>query len=210
MKVTKYPQSCLILEKEGKRLAIDPGSLVSAKYKATDLWPLDGIIITHEHQDHADPELLRALISNAQIPVVGNESTSKVLGEIINKVVADNEEVDIAGFHLQAKELPHCVMVDGSAGPQNTGYVIDGAFFHPGDGIAIEGVRTEAAAVPFAGPDISPHDVYSFIQQVGCKTLIPIHYDYFPADTDFYRNMLNNMDGSLRIITLENGESAEI
>ena len=34
MKITKYPQSCLLIEHNDKRLIIDPGSLVSQRYKA--------------------------------------------------------------------------------------------------------------------------------------------------------------------------------
>lgn len=210
MKVTKYPQSCLILGKNGKRLAIDPGSLVSAKYRATELMPLDGILITHEHPDHADPALLKALATST-MPVIGNQSTASTLGEgIITQVVADAEHFSVAGFEVTARELPHCPMMDGSAGPQNTGYVIDGVFFHPGDGVAIEDLQVTQTAVPIAGPDISPRDVYGFITQVGAQTVVPIHYDVFPADPEFFADLLQRYDSGLKVIVLASGQSAEL
>ncbi len=209
MKVTKYPQSCLVIEDNSKRLIIDPGSFVSAKYKVTDLLPVDGILITHEHADHADPALLQALVGQAQTPVVSNQGTRDTLGEVVSQVVKDQEEFELAGFKIKARELPHCLMVDGSPGPQNTGFVIDSVFFHPGDGIAIEDLKVDKAAVPIVGPDISPHDVHSFIRQVGCSKVIPIHYDYFPNDPEFMAKMLGG-DSGLQFVVLANGESADV
>jgi L-ascorbate metabolism protein UlaG (beta-lactamase superfamily) len=76
-------------------------------------------------------------------------------------------------------------MVDGSDGPQNTGFIINSTFFHPGDGVSIKSLTIDSAAVPIAGPDVSPHDVYQFIADLNCNTVIPIHYDYFPGDAQF-------------------------
>ena len=209
MKVTKYPQSCLLIEHNGKRLLIDPGSLVPQRYKAADILPVDGILITHEHIDHADPEFIKSLVNEHSIPIVGNKSTSNTLSSLITIVVEDGEEIDVAGFTVKAFELPHCRLVNGNPGPQNTGYIIDKTFFHPGDGIEIDNLNIDTAAVPIAGPDISPHDVYQFIKDLGCRTVIPIHYDYFPGDSHFIATIMNG-NSSLKVIVLENGESAVI
>jgi L-ascorbate metabolism protein UlaG (beta-lactamase superfamily) len=208
MKVTKYPQSCLVVENNGHRILIDPGSLVPQHYKVADLMPIEGILLTHEHFDHADPEFIESLSGN-NIPVIANQSTATLLGGLITKVVNNNEEFEIAGFSVKAFELPHCRMVDGTPGPQNTGYIINKTFFHPGDGIEVSNFKIDSAAVPIAGPDISPHDVYQFIKELGCHTVIPIHYDYFPADPHFTASTLNSIS-SLKVIVLNNGESAEI
>jgi L-ascorbate metabolism protein UlaG (beta-lactamase superfamily) len=207
MKVTKYPQSCLVIEKDGKRLVIDPGSLVSAAYKSSDLLPVDLILITHEHIDHVDPALLDEMLATKKVPVYGNESTAKALGNRVTNIIKDGEMVSDEGFSITARELPHVLMVNGSEGPQNTGFVIDGTFFHSGDGIELDGLTVDTAAIPIAGPDISPKDVYSFIKQLGCHTVIPIHYDYFIANPE----MLNNdFVPGVKAVILKNGESAEI
>lgn len=208
MKVTKYPQSCLILEKSGKRAIIDPGSLVSAKFKVENLLPIDLILITHEHIDHVDPKLLNEILASKKVPVIANKSTANILGERVTKIVEEGETLNIEGFEITARELPHSLMVDGSEGPQNTGYVIDKNFFHPGDGINLSSLKVETAAIPIAGPDISPKDVASFIKQLECKTVIPIHYDYFTASPE----MLNNeyFFPGIKTIILKHGESTEI
>jgi L-ascorbate metabolism protein UlaG (beta-lactamase superfamily) len=210
MKVTKYPQSCLLIEEEGRRLLIDPGSFVSKQFTANDLLPVDAILITHEHADHLDSSLLKSLTAQGNIPVVGNASTAEAHAGVITKVVSDRDSFDVAGFHVTVRELPHCLMLDGSPGPQNSGYVIDGVFFHPGDGISIDDLRVENAAVPIAGPDVSPKDIYGFIRQLGCKAVVPIHYDYFPNDPKFVAQLLQSMNDDVKVVVLDNGQSTDI
>lgn len=210
MKITKYPQSCLIVEHNGKRLCIDPGGLVAAKFKTEDLLPLDAILYTHEHSDHVDPDLLKALLQNSKIPVIANQSTRNLLGDLVTQVVADGQEFDAAGVKIAAKELPHCLLPDGSEGPQNTGYVIDGAFFHPGDGIELKDFHIDAAAVPIAGPDISPKDVYQFIKDLGCKTVIPIHYHFFLENPGILAEFAAQIVPGVKFVVLDDGKSAEI
>jgi L-ascorbate metabolism protein UlaG (beta-lactamase superfamily) len=210
MKITKYPQSCLIIENNNKRIIIDPGSFVSPKFSVEALLPVDAILITHEHQDHADPNLINELIRDKKIPVIANDSAQAVLGDCITKVVRDNETFEIEGFKITARELPHMDMVDGTKGPKNTGFVIDDIFFHPGDGIEINNLQVETAAVPLAGPDLSPKDVYGFIKELNVQTVIPIHYDAFPADPNFYQKMFQRMNLNTKFIILENGSSAEV
>lgn len=209
MKITKYPQSCFIIEQVGKRLVIDPGSFVSAKYQAQDLLPVDGILITHEHADHADPNLVRAL-AGGKIPVIANQSTANVLPGLVTQVVADGEQFQVAGMSVSARELPHCLLPDGSSGPQNTGYVIDGHFFHPGDGIALDGLTVPTAAIPIAGPDISARDAFAFIKQLGCQTVIPMHYNYFKEDPQLLATMAENVVPGVQFVVVEDGQSIEL
>lgn len=58
MKITKFPQSCLLIETKGKKILIDPGTL---KYKEEyfEIWnKVDTILITHKHSDHCNIEIL--------------------------------------------------------------------------------------------------------------------------------------------------------
>jgi L-ascorbate metabolism protein UlaG (beta-lactamase superfamily) len=210
MKVTKYPQSCLVIEQNGKRLCIDPGALVKAKYSASDLLPLDAILITHEHSDHVDEELLHELTHEGLVPVYANQSTKNLLGDAVTQTVEDGQEFEAAGMNVAARELPHCQMVDGSPGPQNTGYVIDGVFFHAGDGIALEGLKVQTAAIPIAGPDVSARDVFDFIKQLHCQKVVPIHYDYFLENPRLLAGMSEGVVPGVQFVVLDNGQSAEL
>ncbi len=201
----------MVVEVNGKRLVIDPGSLVQpGGFTAENLLPVDGILITHEHGDHADPELLQALLAKARVPVIANQGTKNVLGDLVTHVVTDGEAFEVAGMQVVARELPHCLMLDGSAGPQNTGYVIDGAFFHPGDGTSLEGLHVPAAAVAIGAPDVSPKDVFDFIKQIGCQTIIPIHYSAFLVDPQRLGQIGKNTIPGVKWLVIDEGQTAEL
>lgn len=212
MKVTKYPQSCLLLEKDGARIIVDPGGLVEpAGFSLEDLGQIDGILITHEHGDHADPELIKRICGDRGIPVVGNESTQKYLGDtIVNTLIVDEEELNVADFRVMAHELPHCNMPDGSEGPQNTGFIIDGVLFHPGDGTKTSGVSVPNVAAPVAGPDVSPRDAFDLARSVNAKLVIPIHYDYFKEDPHILAEWAQMLQMPFEIKPLQNGESLQL
>ena len=66
MKITKYPQSCILVETKGKKILIDPGTYV---YEQTDIKPedfkdIDVISVTHKHSDHCFPEALKIIKEN--------------------------------------------------------------------------------------------------------------------------------------------------
>ncbi len=210
MKITKYPQSCILIEDNGQRILIDPGSLVSPDFSAELLLPIDAILITHEHVDHADPLLIQNLLKDKKVPVISNDSAQVVLGDAVTRIVKDNETFEIGSFKIICRELPHVDMIDGTKGPKNTGFIINDVFFHPGDGIEISNLHVDAAAVPIAGPDISPKDIFSFIRQIGAKKVIPIHYDYFSGDPKFYAKLFNAQGLEAMFIILNNGQSCDI
>lgn len=210
MKVTKYPQSCLVVEHQDKRLLIDPGNFVAEKYKVSDIGHIDGILITHEHADHLDVNLLKEIVGDSKLEVVTNKSTSELIKNLVTKIVNDGESFTISGVEITAKELPHVALVDGSTGPQNTGYLIDGVFFHPGDGVKITGLQAKSAVVPIAGPDLSYRDAVDFLRSINCRVAIPIHYDYFVAKPEQFAEITSTVLPDVKITVLNNGESTEL
>jgi L-ascorbate metabolism protein UlaG (beta-lactamase superfamily) len=65
MKITKYPQSCLLVETNNKKILVDAGGL---KYKEEyfDIWKQANIILlTHKHGDHVNYDVLK----NIDVPI---------------------------------------------------------------------------------------------------------------------------------------------
>jgi L-ascorbate metabolism protein UlaG (beta-lactamase superfamily) len=203
MKITRFFQSCLLIEENGARILIDP----SGQEKDRDFGKLDAVLYTHEHPDHFDADMAQAFVEQGIAPVYANASTAKQI-KASKTLVKDGQEFDIAGLKIKVIELPHCLMVDGSEGPQNTGYLINIKIFHPGDGKELTGLKVDTLAVPISGPDISLKDAYAFAKQVAAKQVIPIHYDYLGGNPDFFDSTAQK--AGIKTHALNIGESVNI
>jgi L-ascorbate metabolism protein UlaG (beta-lactamase superfamily) len=205
MQLTKYPQSCLIVEVEGHRLLIDPGTFLSARYDLDDLGHLDGVLITHRHPDHIDPALVQGLHFHGW-PLYANADVVDLLGADLVTEVSSGTPFEVGEVPIVPHDLPHVPLVDGSPGPQNTGYLIDGSLFHPGDGVELTGVRAPVVAAPISGPSISFRDAYRFVASLGARTVVPIHYDSFTADPQHFARVCDLAE----VLVLEDGASTVV
>lgn len=208
MKITRYPQSCLLIQKDGSKIVIDPGMHFLQSHSMEELQGVQAVFFTHRHADHYDPKIVQALLESG-VHIYANADTAKLVGEACN-VVKDGDDFTVANFAIKAHELPHCPMIDGSAGPQNTGYVVDGTFFHPGDGKALADLQVNAMALPIAGPSISANDAYNFAIQLGVKVAIAVHYTVYKADPEIIRSFAEQNGAPFELRVLADGESTEV
>lgn len=205
MKVTKFLQSCLLLDNGQARILIDPGTLVLDRFVLDDLLPFDAVLFTHRHADHYDERVVAAARERG-CRLVGNADVCELLGEGDGvTVTANGVPMDVVGFEVTPYDVPHMAMVDGSPPPPNTGFLIDGDFIHPGDGLSFP-VAADSLAVPIAGPDASFRDAYLFVEQVGAKRVIPIHHDVFVAKPEMFAARCDIAE----VIVLEPGQSTEL
>lgn len=210
MRITKYPQSHLVLNKDGVKLLIDPGSITfGAGFKVEDFADIPAFLLTHSHPDHLDPQNAKALMEGKK--VYGNSDVvNQLKGMGVEAIeIHDGEEFEVEGYKIKAIDLPHCKMQDGTDGPPNTGFLIDGVLFHPGDGdIAPEGVKADDLALPIAGPTITLDGALKFATDVEAKIVIPIHYDYFKNDPEEFKKMAQEKGIEVRV--LAPGQETEI
>ena len=212
MQITKYPQSTLLLKKEGSKILIDPGSFFFEKYN--EGWVLDVacVLYTHQHFDHLDQEKAQ-IFAKEGIALYGNFDVAKVLADLglsINEVF-DRKPFAIGKFQITPVFLAHCKMIDGSDGPPNSGYLIDSIFFHPGDGIELDNFTVDKAAIPITGPTIDYGRAWQFVQSLKCTLVVPIHYSnprFLANPSNFVKQKPTG--SNVEVIILESGQSAEI
>lgn len=210
MIVKKFPQSHLVLEKNGKTIIIDPGYISFEKgFKASDFQGADAYLITHQHDDHLGPQTIKEVVGDK--PVFGNSDVVKKLNEVgveNAKELKNLEEVEVEGFKIKAVDIPH-FKKPGFEMPPNTGFLIDEVFLHPGDGDkAPEDIISPNAAVPIAGATITYETALEFIEGIGAKVVIPLHYDWYKADPQEFKKMAANFGVDVR--PLDFGEETEI
>jgi L-ascorbate metabolism protein UlaG (beta-lactamase superfamily) len=209
MKVTKFPQSCLLLEKNGRRIVIDPGTAFTAKFSTADLGDIEAVLYTHQHPDHFDETILDQFKSGGAT-LYGNKAVSALIGNDAVEI-RSGEPFQVAGFNIVPHDLPHATLPDGSPGPQNTGYIIDANFFHPGDGIETRDVAVETVAAPILTPSSSFYQANQLALMVGAKRIIPIHNDLnFIADPKTFKSFNARFNVPVEVIALQNGQSAEL
>ncbi|HUC20151.1 MAG TPA: MBL fold metallo-hydrolase, partial [Candidatus Polarisedimenticolaceae bacterium] len=138
MKITKYPQSCLKLEHNNRALLFDLGTLATAAYSLNDLGDFDAVLFTHRHPDHFDVRILPELLGRG-ITCYGNADVGQAAGNLAIEVIEDGEELVIADFKIKTCHLEHCLMVGGSSGVPNTGYLINDSVLIPGDSVVDPG-----------------------------------------------------------------------
>lgn len=209
MKVKKFPQSHLVLEKDSKTLVIDPGYLTFEKgFKVEDFKGADVYLITHQHDDHLGSETIKEIV--AEKPVLGNADVFQKLqslGVPNAKKLNNMEEVDIEGFKIKAVDLPH-FRSPGMVPPPNTGFLVDNIFFHPGDGDRAPAITSQNAALPIGGATITFDTALEFAQKIGARVIIPIHYDFYISDPFKFAEM--GTRSGLDIRPLNPGEETEI
>ena len=209
MKVTKFPQSCLLVENEGHKIVIDPGMQFLDTHRIEELKGVEAVLYTHQHSDHYEPKIAEALLAEG-VKIFANEATAELIGAEKVSVVHDGDTFSTGGFGVVARELPHCLLPDGSQGPQNTGYAIEGVLFHPGDGKDLDDLQVDNLALPITGPDISILDAINFAKQVGAKVAIPIHFTAIPADPHVFAAYADKGNADFEVRVLADGESTEI
>ena len=216
MKITKYPQSCVLIEYKNKRILIDPGKYV---YEQTDIKPedwenIDILLLTHEHADHAMPEAINVIVKKNNPLILTNKSTHDILEvEGINSEILEPEQekviddIKIKGINETHGDLP-----SGNPKPNVIGFLIDDKIYHPGDTIYLEEKPyADVVLVPICGKVVmNPEEAAKFVKEIKPKLAIPIHYsnpDYITTTEGFEKAM---SDSDIKIKILKNKESIEI
>lgn len=175
MEITHFGHACLlVVTAQGDRLLFDPGTL-SSGFEA--LTGLAAILVTHQHDDHADVERIGALlIANPDARLVVNESAADALKAHSPLVVAPGDNVQLGASTVDVLGGTHEPIVDQYPGTGNNGYLLDGgAFYHPGDAFALPTVPVDILALAISGPWLKFADAVRFMRELRPRRAIPVH-----------------------------------
>jgi L-ascorbate metabolism protein UlaG (beta-lactamase superfamily) len=164
MLLTKFGHSCVRLEKGGARLVIDPG--VWAGPDVLD--EASAVLITHEHVDHLDGDVVRAaLTADGDLRLWAGETIAAQLGEFGDRVraVGHDDAFDAAGFDVHVYGYEHAPLDAEIPVVPNTGFAVDGEIFHPGDSFTVPAEKIPTLLVPVSGPWLKFSDIADYIRR---------------------------------------------
>ncbi len=217
MKITKFPQSCLLIETNNKRILIDPGNL---KYKDEyfNIWKkADIILITHKHQDHCNNEILEKLNNN--ITIYSSNEVQEANRNLNIKLVKENDIINLDNIKIEVVKAIHGyqpLLKGAGEVHENIGYIIDDGktrLYTTSDTICFKNdYKADILCVPVTGHGLtmSAFEASLYAKEVGAILTIPVHMDnpIFPPNFEYIKEMFEKYDVEYEI--LENGESIEV
>jgi L-ascorbate metabolism protein UlaG (beta-lactamase superfamily) len=174
MELTKFGHASVVLERDGRRLVLDPGSF-------TDASALDGaeaVLITHEHVDHFLEDRIRAAL--AEVPgleVWTNPTVAAALEGHGARVhaVGHGDVFTAAGFDVKVFGEWHAVIHPDIPVVRNVGFLVDDAVFHPGDALTTPDVPVDTLLVPAHAPWSRIADLIDYVREVKPGRAIGVH-----------------------------------
>jgi L-ascorbate metabolism protein UlaG (beta-lactamase superfamily) len=174
MRLTKFGHACVRLEDGDRVLVMDPGTYSEAEA----LVGATGVLVSHEHADHADLDKLEVAVKeNPSLTVYGPESwaagVTDRLGEHVVGVMS-GDSFAAAGFAVQAVGGQHAEIIDGLPGCANLGYVVEGVY-HPGDSLFVPEATVETLLLPASGPWLKLREAIELVRAIKPDRAFPIH-----------------------------------
>lgn len=219
MQITKYAQSCVLIELGGKNILIDPGKYCyNENFKPENWKNIDILLLSHGHKDHCLPEAVEIIYKNNKPIIIGSKWCSDILAEkqIPIEILEPNQKKKIDKITIKAVKAMHGEHPKMSASPKEViGFLIQGSksIYHCSDTLYLKDKPyADVVLVPICNDwlTMSPEEAAIFIKEIKPKLAIPIHYDSpsHPMDpNEFIKQM---KDSNIKVKILNKDESIEI
>lgn len=210
MKITKFGHSCLLVEEKGSAILFDPGAYSDV---SNNLENINAVFLTHNHQDHTDPEKIKNLeISNPKAVIYANENTGQTLTE--NGIHFTNVEygkvLQIGEISVEVFANNHENIFPGVPLPENTSYLVNNKLFIPGDSLVLPNTPVEILALPIIAPWMNLGQAINFALAIKPKICFPVHDAFlkFPGPYEALpKNILEKQN--IQFTPLANNEPRE-
>jgi L-ascorbate metabolism protein UlaG (beta-lactamase superfamily) len=175
MRITKLGHCCLLVREGDLTILTDPGNFTTAQNEQTGI---DLVLITHEHADHFHiPSLEAVLANNPGAAVFANRSVGSILeaAGIPFILIEDGVQKVVKGVLIEGVGKMHAPILPSVQAVENTGFVIAGRLYYPGDSFHTPKTEVELLALPVAGPWVKVSDVVAFAASVSPRRCFPVH-----------------------------------
>jgi len=176
MKLTKHEHACVVLEKDGTSIVIDPGSFSSGA--AEIIAGANTILLTHEHMDHVNEAAVNgALAARPDLQVYGPAALAGLFAAHEDQftAVAAGVELTLGSFAVTVHGSEHAVIHPDIPVIANVGYLFDGSLYHPGDAYYVPEVPVSVLLLPTSGPWMKIGEAADYVRAVRPQQIVQIH-----------------------------------
>ncbi len=218
MKLTKFPQSCFLIEEESTKILIDPSALLLDE-KIIQAWMKpDFILATHKHFDHFSEEVVQKILS----PKTKIFTTKEVAAFYPNtkfEIVKEKDTLTLGKIKVEVVKAVHGyapMLKGGKEVNEGIGFILDNGkkrIYHTADTICFPNeYKCDVILLPFNnhGVCMSPFESALFAKETGAELVLPMHNDNpkLPGDAQKMKEELEK--NNLKYKFLKNGESIEL
>ncbi|HMH31082.1 MAG TPA: MBL fold metallo-hydrolase [Methylomirabilota bacterium] len=208
MKITKYVHACLLVETPGRTALFDPGTYSKQALDPDQLTRLDDIFITHVHQDHCDPELIKRLV--AKFPAVRIIATDEAVKSLAAEGIkaTTTPPAGVTFFDSPHESMAPLIPTP----PQENGIHYLDSLSHPGDSHSFKETKA-ILALPVQAPWGSSAKAISLALELKPRFILPIH-DWHWSDAartqmyDRFEKLFG--DNNIQFFKLQTGQPIEI
>jgi len=176
MKLTKHEHACVVIEKDGAKIVIDPGSFSSGA--AEIVGDADAILVTHEHMDHVNEAAINgALAARPALRLYAPGSLAGTFAAHQDQftAVAAGDELTLGSFSVTVHGTQHALIHQDIPPVANVGYLVDGSVYHPGDAFYVPEATVPVLLLPTSGPWMKIGEAADYVRAVGPQQIIQIH-----------------------------------
>lgn len=222
MIITKYNQSCLLIETNKKRILIDPGKIGYDRSLLDEWKDIDYILITHRHSDHCNTEAINEIIRRDNAILYTTEEV-KSKTEVLNPtIVKQGDIIDLGDIKIEVTKAIHgfrtIMKSNGGEILENVGYIIDDGhkkIYITSDTINFNhNYKGDILCMPFNGNGITLGiiDGIEFAKDINPELIIPVHMEMKPPilnpNLDLLKESLEKENLNYKILNVK--EKVEI
>jgi len=187
MKITRFAQSCILIETNGKRILIDPGYIKYKESYPDNEWSnIDILLVTHKHTDHCHIDAINKITKNPKTKFYTTKEVAEAYTELSPSLIKADDVLIFDDIKIEVIKAVHGYIPLFKGGKEiyeNVGFIVDDGnnrAYQTSDTICFENnYKCDVLFVPVVnhGLVMSSWEAALFTKETGAKLVIPIHYD---------------------------------
>lgn len=210
MKITKYPQSCMMIETNNKKILVDPGKLKYQDNFKEEWEQADIILVTHKHGDHIYDDIVKEINK----PVYSTKEVQMTYPDININIVREDDVLTFGNVKVEVVKAIHGynpLLKGDKEVLENVGYIIDDGknrLYITSDTICFNNnYKCDVVALPITahGLTMSAYEAALFSKDLEAKLVLPVHMDndFYPPDINFMKENFEKFDINYKVLEIE-------